>query len=104
MRSSREADSIPFFEFGGFGSDHSDRSELLRAALNRGVERSGTRAERARVVVIGDTPHDVAAAHAIGARCIAVSTGGYDAAALLAAGAGLVAKDLRAPTVLAAFD
>lgn len=93
-----------FFEFGGFGSDHSDRSELLRAALNRGVERSGTRAERARVVVIGDTPHDVAAAHAIGARCIAVSTGGYDAAALLAAGAGLVAKDLRAPTVLAAFD
>ena len=92
-----------FFEFGGFGSDHSDRSELLRAALNRGVERSGTRAEGVRVVVIGDTPHDVAAAHAIGARCIAVSTGGYDAAALLAAGAGLVAKDLRAPAVLAAF-
>lgn len=93
-----------FFTFGGFGSDHSDRAELLRAALHRGLERIGAREGGARVVVIGDTPHDVAAAHAIGARCVAVSTGGYDASALEAAGASIVVTDLRAPAARSAFD
>lgn len=93
-----------FFAFGGFGSDHSDRTELLRAALNRGLKRADPRAAGARVVVIGDTPHDVAAAHAIGARCVAVSTGGYDTSALEAAGASIVVTDLRAPAARSAFD
>jgi phosphoglycolate phosphatase len=51
-------------------------------------------------VVVGDTPHDVVAAHAIGAVCIAVCTGWYDADALRAVGAHLVADDLRVPRVL----
>lgn len=93
-----------FFSFGGFGSDHSDRAELLRAALDKGLARTGARHGGARVVVIGDTPHDVAAARAIGARCVAVSTGSYDAAALEAAGASLVVSDLRAVAVRSAFD
>jgi phosphoglycolate phosphatase-like HAD superfamily hydrolase len=33
--------------------------------------------------VIGDTPHDVDCANAIGARTIAVATGGYSRAELL---------------------
>ena len=93
-----------FFAFGGFGSDHSDRTELLRAALARGLARTGTRAQGAPVVVIGDTPHDVAAAHAIGARCVAVSTGSYDAAALRASGASIVVSDLCEASVRSAFD
>ena len=67
-----------FFAFGGFGSDHAERPEVLRTALHRGLERTGVQMEDARVVVIGDTPHDVAAARAIGAHCVAVSTGGYE--------------------------
>ncbi|MGB3052478.1 MAG: HAD family hydrolase [Polyangiales bacterium] len=93
-----------FFAFGGFGSDHAERPELLRAALHRGLERTGARLGDARVIVIGDTPHDVAAAHAIGACCVAVSTGGYDASALQAAGASVVVSDLRASAVRSAFD
>lgn len=91
-----------FFSFGGFGSDHSERAELLRVAFRRGLRHvANDRAPRA--VVIGDTPHDVRAARAIGAECIAVSTGSYDAGALEAAGAGLVVPDLRAPAVLRAL-
>ena len=88
-----------FFDFGGFGSDHHDRSELLRAALERGLERSGSMRSEAHVVVIGDTPHDAAAAQSIGASCIGVSTGGYAAEALLDAGATIVVSDLEAPEV-----
>lgn len=93
-----------FFSFGGFGSDHTDRAELLRAGLERGLERTGDRQGRARVVVIGDTPYDVAAAQAIGAHCVAVSTGGYDGLALEAAGATVVVSDLSAAAVRSAFE
>jgi phosphoglycolate phosphatase-like HAD superfamily hydrolase len=92
-----------FFSFGGFGSDHTDRAELLRTGLSRGLERAGARAGGARVVVIGDTPHDVAAAQAIGAHCVAVSTGGYDGSALEAAGATVVVPDLSSAAVRLAF-
>jgi len=93
-----------FFSFGGFGSDHTDRAELLRAGLQRGMERTGARPGGAHVVVIGDTPHDVVAAQAIGAQCVAVSTGGYDRFALEAAGATIVVSDLRAEGVRSAFE
>lgn len=88
-----------FFSFGGFGSDHSDRAELLRVGLDRGLRHANGGGE-ARAVVIGDTPHDVRAAQAIGAECIAVSTGQYPGEALEAAGARIVVSDLRAPEVL----
>jgi phosphoglycolate phosphatase-like HAD superfamily hydrolase len=92
-----------FFSFGGFGSDHADRTEVLRVGLQRGIARCG--AERdVRVVVIGDTPHDVAAAQAIGASCIAVSTGGFDGPALKAAGPSVVVSDLRSPEIRCALS
>ena len=93
-----------FFSFGGFGSDHTDRAELLRAGLKRGLEQTGARSGVAHVVVIGDTPHDVAAAQAIGAHCVAVSTGGYDGPTLEAAGAPVVVSDLRSAAVRLAFE
>jgi phosphoglycolate phosphatase-like HAD superfamily hydrolase len=46
------------------------------------------------VVVVGDTPLDVACAAASGARSLAVATGGYDVDALRAAGADMVMEDL----------
>lgn len=92
-----------FFSFGGFGSDHTDRPELLRVGLKRGLQRARVEREDAYVVVIGDTPHDVAAASAIGADCIAVTTGGYDALTLRAAGARIVVSHLGCPEVHEAF-
>ena len=46
------------------------------------------------VVVVGDTPEDVACGRQVGARALAVATGFYDAAALRAAGAPYVFETL----------
>lgn len=89
------------FAFGGFGCDHEDRAELIRMGAERGAERIGLSRSDCRVVVIGDTPRDIAAAQAIGAECIAVATGNYQAAQLSAAGARHVYRDLTEPAALA---
>ncbi len=63
---------------GGFGSDHEDRTELPAIAR----ERAGTPGHpypRDQTVVIGDTPRDIACAHADDVRCVAVATGPYRA-------------------------
>ena len=66
---------------GGFGSDAEDRTELPGIARAR-AGRTGAPHPREQTVVIGDTPLDIACAHADGVRCIAVATGPYRAADL----------------------
>jgi phosphoglycolate phosphatase-like HAD superfamily hydrolase len=51
--------------------------------------------QREEIFVIGDTPRDVAAAHAAGARAVAVATGGHDLDELRAAGADEVYPTMR---------
>lgn len=72
------------FAFGGFGCDHELRAEVLRAGAERGAAIAGAPVAECRVVVIGDTPKDIAAARAIGAQCLAVATGSFDRGALAA--------------------
>jgi phosphoglycolate phosphatase-like HAD superfamily hydrolase len=74
------------FDYGGFGSDHHERSALLAVGARRGAALLGQAYEACEVVVIGDTLRDIAAARAIGARVLAVATGGDDAETLAAAG------------------
>jgi phosphoglycolate phosphatase-like HAD superfamily hydrolase len=91
------------FAFGGFGSDAEDRTELLRHGAERGAAHLGVPLAACRVVVIGDTPKDIAAAHGIGAECIAVATGSFTVAELQAAGAEHTFASLSAPGALAAL-
>ncbi len=74
---------------GGFGGDQEDRSELPGIARRRAAElRHGAGAApvpRRDAVVIGDTPLDVACAHADGVRCVAITTGPHRAADLVGA-------------------
>lgn len=63
------------FAFGGFGCDAEDRTELLAVGARRGAALLGRAVEDCRIVVIGDTPRDVTAGHAIGAEVLAVATG-----------------------------
>ncbi len=72
----RSVDLHHHFHFGGFGSDAGDRGELLRIGRDRGAAQLGVTPEACRVIVIGDTLRDIAAARAIDAEVIAVATGG----------------------------
>ena len=76
-----------FFSFGGYGSDANDRAELTLIALHRANLVYGEDIGRDRCLVIGDTPHDVTAAHAAGVACVGVGSHHYTAEQLRAAGA-----------------
>ncbi len=91
------------FPFGGFGDDAEARAEVLRAGAARGARRLDAPLERCRVVVVGDTPRDVAAAQAIDAESVAVATSGFDVHALRAAGATAVHESLAEAGALASI-
>jgi phosphoglycolate phosphatase-like HAD superfamily hydrolase len=61
---------------GGFGSDAEDRVSLPPIARRR-AGTTGKPFRRERTLVIGDTPRDIACAHADGVRCVAVATGPF---------------------------
>ena len=82
------------FSIGAYGSDHRDRGQLVAVALAKARERLGEEIDPAAVVVIGDTPLDVAAARAGGARAVAVATGHFDVPALEATNPDAVLPDL----------
>jgi phosphoglycolate phosphatase-like HAD superfamily hydrolase len=92
------------FGFGGFGCDAEDRATILRIGAARGAAQLGVGWEDTRVVVIGDTPRDVAAAASLGADCIAVCTSGSTPEELRAAGPCQVFATLDAPGVLDALS
>jgi phosphoglycolate phosphatase-like HAD superfamily hydrolase len=83
------------FAFGGFGCDAENRTELIRIGAERGAAALGKSRAECRVVIIGDTPKDVAAAQAIGAECVGVGTGSFSPEDLLAVGATAAFRDLR---------
>jgi phosphoglycolate phosphatase-like HAD superfamily hydrolase len=92
------------FAFGGFGSDHEARKEILRIGAERGAARLGVALTRCRVVVIGDTPRDVEAGLGIGGEVVGVGTGGYQPQKLIELGATYAFPDLSAPGVAAALE
>ena len=65
--------------FGAFGSDHADRNALPAIGAARAAERLGRAVAPSDLVIIGDTPRDIACARAGGAVSVAVATGRYDA-------------------------
>jgi phosphoglycolate phosphatase-like HAD superfamily hydrolase len=88
---------------GAYGDHHEVRAELVHLARRNAARAYGADFGGRATVLIGDTPLDVAAAHATGARSVGVATGGSAAADLAAAGADTVLPDLTGtPAVLAA--
>lgn len=89
------------FDVGGYGSDDGVRTELVRLARARTCDKYGVDLSADRVVVIGDTPLDIQAAHGAGAWAVGVATGASTASDLAAAGADEVFADLTPADALA---
>ena len=84
-----------FFQFGGFGDEHAERSKIALAALaaaqEMGMDVTGG------VCLVGDTPLDVAAGRAVGVPVVGVAAGKFGERELLEAGASMVVKDFSEP-------
>ncbi len=64
------------FEFGGFADDHEERDLIAAAAHARSHRVLGKKLRGEEIVVVGDTPFDIRCGRAIGAKVLAVATGG----------------------------
>jgi len=83
-----------FFEWGAFSDDSADRNALVPIARSRAETYDIPVEAIERVIVIGDTPHDIECARVAGAKSIAVATGGFSMEQLKEAGADEVLQDL----------
>ncbi|MFC4052531.1 HAD family hydrolase [Actinomadura syzygii] len=95
-----------FFDLdaGAYGEDALERPPLVKLAQHRASRQYGEQFTASNTVLIGDTPHDVRAAHEGGAHVVAVATGTTPAAALRLSGAESVLPDLSdTPGVIAAI-
>ena len=97
----RTANILELFDLdrGGFGDDGFTRADVLSVGVSR-CDPNGT----APVVIVGDTPRDIEAAHEIGAPCIATPYRGNTADILTAAGADLVVPGIGPELVEAVWE
>jgi phosphoglycolate phosphatase len=83
-----------YFRCGAYGDDSLDRHALVPVAVARSRAAGCPAVDPRDVVIIGDTPLDVACAREAGVSCLAVATGGFSVDALRAAGADTVLESL----------
>jgi phosphoglycolate phosphatase len=89
-----------YFGAGAFGDDSHDRNGLLWKAMANVHAAGGPQVRPSDVVIIGDTPLDIAVAVAGGARSLGVATGSYDVDTLLDSGADAALPDLDDPAAV----
>jgi len=65
------------FEVGAFADDHEEGDQIAAIARERGGRILKRNLSGEEVLVVGDTPLDIRCARAIGAKALAVATGGY---------------------------
>ena len=94
----RHFDLWDVFQTGAFGDEHEDRGQIAALALERGSRLVGKDLRGDEVLVIGDTPLDIRCARAIGAKALAVATGGSELAELKRHQPDWAITDLRAIT------
>jgi phosphoglycolate phosphatase-like HAD superfamily hydrolase len=91
-----------WFTFGAYATAGVDRAGIVGRAVERGEAMLGCDVPNEDIFVVGDTPLDVSAAHAVGCTAIAVATGHFDADALRDAGAEHVLETLEEELPLSA--
>jgi phosphoglycolate phosphatase-like HAD superfamily hydrolase len=91
-----------YFAYGAFGDEHFGRDDVARDALRYSERHVGRPIDAHRVWVVGDTPHDVACARAVGAQAVAVATGTHTREELALCEPDLLLDDLSDPSEM--FD
>jgi len=71
----RHAGLHHYFQFGGYGSDHSLRLDLTRTAIERGRSLLGRAIPNEEILLVGDTLHDIECGRRLDLTTIAVATG-----------------------------
>jgi phosphoglycolate phosphatase len=85
------------FVTGAFADDHEDREGIAAIACERGSRILNEPLRGDQVVVIGDTPHDIRCARAVGAKALAVATGTFTLEELREFQPDWAVKDLTSP-------
>lgn len=83
------------FVTGGFADDHEDRNQIAAVARERGGRVLSEPLRGEQIVVVGDTPHDIRCGRAIGAKVLAVATGGARYETLREHAPDWLVRDLR---------
>jgi phosphoglycolate phosphatase len=87
------------FQTGGFGDDHLDRNQIAVVARQRGEKLLGEKLADGAVLVVGDTPLDIACGRHLGARVLAVATGPHPVGELEEHRPDWAVRDLRQMSV-----
>lgn len=82
------------FRIGAFGSDHEHRNELPAIAQSRARALLAREVAGEALVIVGDTPSDIACGRGVGARAVAVATGHFSVSELAAHAPAAVFADL----------
>jgi phosphoglycolate phosphatase len=86
---------VRWFSFGAYATAGLERAGIVRQAVERGEAFLGEDVPNTEIYVIGDTPLDIQAAHAVDCTAVGVATGHYDRDALREAGADHVLDTLE---------
>lgn len=89
-----------WFGITAYGDEAANRPALVALSMHKYQAMMNHPADPRGVIVIGDTPRDVACAKAHGAKVLAVATGGYEVDQLMACGADMAVQDLADPQPL----
>ena len=94
----RHFDLWDLFVTGGFADDHEDRNRIADAAFRRARRLLNNKLRPDEGVVVGDTPRDIECGRRIGAKVLAVATGGATLEELRHHRPDWVVPDLRSLT------
>jgi len=83
------------FKTGAFADDGEDRAQIAQCARYRASQQLHKELAGHEILVVGDTPHDIRCARAIGAKAMAVLTGGATRVQLAALKPDWLVEDLR---------